>query len=441
MQNTKAQQKYKIIHSNFLNPLNDKKCELLINYAVVAKEVKGDYVIKHFCPSSDIDAVFKAKKGEIVEVFELDDKILTPGFYDMHFHWVQDEVRQMPKDNLLEWLENYTWPYESKFKNKTFAAKKAKHFSYELAKSGTIGGACYGSIHEHSVDEALANFHGDFIVGNVLMTLNSPDYLLQDPKEARELTNKLSKKYKNKYAMTPRFAITTDPETMTLGAKYAKKNNSFIQTHLSETTNEIEFVLSIYKNMEGFKDIKTYTDIYDRCDLLSAKTIMGHGIHLSDKELKRLSQTQTTIAHCPTSNAPHKELGLGSGLFDYKKADKLKVSWALASDIGGGPFLSMLDVMNSFVFQNKKRGHADANFSQALFRSTLMGAKVLGLDSKAGNFAEGKFLNFVCIGQAPKNLSKLNSEEVLRKLVSRKHKDRALFENQIELTCFRGNFI
>lgn len=441
MQIKNSQQKYKIIYSNFLNPISDKVCELLDNYAIVAKEVKGDYVITHICPGEEVFNEFKPKKGEFVEVFELEDKVLTPGFYDMHFHWVQDEVRQMPKDNLLQWLENYTWPYESKFKNKNFAAKKAKSFSHELAKVGTIGGACYGSIHEHSVDEALKNFQGDFIVGNVLMTLNSPDYLLQDKKQAQQLTEKLSKTYKNKYAMTPRFAITTDPETMKLGAKYAKKNKSFIQTHLSETTNEIEFVLSIYKNIDGFRDVKTYTEIYDRCDLLGAKTIMGHGIHLSDKELKRLAQTQTTIAHCPTSNAPHKELGLGSGLFDFKKASKLKVPWALASDIGGGPFLSMLDVMNSFVSQNKKRGHAEASFTQALFRSSLMGASVLGIDKSSGNFAKGKFLTFTSIGNAPKVISKFSSEELLKKLISRKFSERALFEDQVELTCFRGKFI
>lgn len=431
--------KYKIVFSNFLNPINDQKCDFLEDYALIAKEIKGAYVITAMAQRDQINSAIKVKKGDEVEIIELGDQVIIPGLYDMHFHWVQDEVRLMPKENLLKWLENYTWPYEANFKNQNFAKKKAKSFASELLQTGTIGGACYGSIHGHSVDWALNSFKGDFIVGNVLMTLNSPDYLTQTPKEAQALVRDLAKKYKNNYAMTPRFAITTDPETMTKGAELARKNKSFIQTHLSETTNEIDFVLSIYKNIKGFEKVKTYTEIYDKCNLLGEKTIMGHGIYLSDKELKRLSSTKTSIAHCPTSNAPIKEKGLGSGLFDYKNADKHKVRWALASDIGGGPFLSMLDVMNSFVDQNKKKGHKDASFTQALYRSTLKSCEILQIEKNSGNFAVGKFLNFVVIGDLPKaKIAAQGSEEILRKLIKRSQKDRFQFDSQISLTSYQG---
>lgn len=430
---------YKAVYSNFLNPISDKKCDFLENYALIAKKYANGYKIIKICPIKEADEFLKTKRSS--EIIYLEDKICVPGFYDTHFHWVQDEVREMPKDNLLDWLSNHTWPYEAKFKSKTFAKNKSREFARKIFENGTIGGACYGSIHKHSVDTAFETFVGDYIIGNVLMTMNSPDYLLQKEQKAKELVTELSKKYKSKYAMTPRFAITTDPDTMKHGAKVAKKNSSFIQTHLSETENEIDFVMSIYKELDGFKDVKSYTEIYDRCNLLGPKTIMGHGIYLSQKELKRLSQTRTAIAHCPTSNAPLKQKGLGSGLFDFKKASKMKIRWSLASDIGGGPYLSMLDVMNSFVAQNTKQEKGSTNYSQALFRSTLAGAALLGLEKESGNFMQGKYLSFTCLGDRPKG-SSLKANEILTKIIKKSAKNRHLYQDLVEFCAYRGvNFM
>ena len=88
------------------------------------------------------------------------------------------------------------------------------------------------------------------------MTMNSPEYLLQSKKECLEITKNLSKKFKSRYAVTPRFAITTHPDVMNKSAQFAKKNNSFIQTHLSETKEEIQAVMDIYAGMPGFEKVK-----------------------------------------------------------------------------------------------------------------------------------------------------------------------------------------
>src|SRR5690606_9729655 len=253
--------------------------------------------------------------------------VIMPGFFDMHFHWVQDDVREMPKDSLLEWLDKYTFPTEAKYKDKKYTEQKAKYFFDKLTKYGTIGGACYSSIHEHAVDSAIKNAKGDFVIGNVLMNMNSPENLTQTEEESLKLTKKLIAKHGAKHCFTPRFAITTTPKVMKEGSKMADKAKCFKQTHLSETTPEIEFVLSIYRKLPGFEKVKTYTDIYKQTGMLGPRSLMGHGIHLSDAELKTLSSTKTAIVHCPTSNAPIKEKGLGSGLFDLRKIEKAKVRW------------------------------------------------------------------------------------------------------------------
>src|SRR5690606_22243764 len=106
----------------------------------------------------------------------------------------------------------------------------------------------------------------------------------------------------------------------------------------------------------------SYTEIYQRTGMLGPRSLMGHGIHLAPEELKLLKKSKTVLVHCPTSNAPIKQQGLGSGLFDFRGVEKARIRWALGSDIGGGPFLSMLDVIQSFVDQNRRVGIKEATY-------------------------------------------------------------------------------
>lgn len=420
----------KIYLCSYINPINDKKCEFVREGAIVVKNNK-------FLDKGDAYKILKKFQTQNAQIINLSNKLIMPTFFDMHFHWVQDDVRLMPKDSLLEWLSKYTWPYEEKFKSLDYTKKKVVQFGEELLSVGTLGGACYASIHPHTVELALDTFKGDFIIGNVLMTMNSPKYLVQTASNAIATVKKLSSKYKHRYALTPRFAPTTSPAVMKETARIAKKNKSFIQTHLSETENEIEYVKSIYKNIKGFENVKNYTEIYKKCEILSAKTIMGHGIYLSQDELTILKKTKTAIAHCPTSNAPIKEKGLGSGLFDFKLIEKNKISWALGSDIGGGPYLSMLDVMRSFVIQNKKNKNIAATYVKAFYRATIAGAKILKLEKTNGNLDKNKLANFIVV-KTPKRKINETAEDILQSVVGPLKKDRNNSSTLVEQTYYNG---
>ncbi len=432
---------YKIFLCDILNPISDKKCQLIRNGAIVTKlsvskaNNEPTYKFVELGKESKVLKNYITKKS--IEVVDMVGQIAMPSFFDTHFHWVQDDVREMPKANLLKWLENYTWPYESKFREKGYSKAKAKEFSQKLLRVGTLGGACYASLHGHSADDAIKEFVGDFTVGNVLMDINSPDYLTHTAKQAMKLVDKQTEKFGPKYAVTPRFAITTSPEVMIHGAKMAKKNKSFIQTHLCETKNEIDFVLSIYRNIKGFEKVKSYTEIYKKCKVLGPKTIMGHCIHMTQEELDMMSKSKTAVAHCPTSNGPIKELGLGSGLFDFKKAEKNKIRWSLASDIGGGPFLSMFDVMRSFVSQNKSKKVTGATFVKALYRATVAGAELLGIEKSNGNFEKGKKANMIFV-DTPKVITGESAESVLEKIVMSKAKKRDQYIDLVNFTYFEG---
>jgi guanine deaminase len=430
-----ATQKLNFYIGSILNPQNDKKCDYLPHGLIVTEKNGKNVTIKEI---TSVENGVK-KFGPLMNsknTIDFGQSVIMPGFFDMHFHWVQDDVREMPKDSLLGWLEKYTFPTEMKFSKKAFAQEKAKIFFKKLSDHGTLGGACYSSIHEHAIDAAFKKVQGHFVIGNVLMNMYSPEKLTQSESESLLLTKKLIKKYGKKHCFTPRFAITTTPKVMKEGSRMADKAGCYKQTHLSETPQEIEFVLSIYKKIPGFEKVKSYTEIYAKTGMLGEKSLMGHGIHLSSKELTTLRKTKTSLIHCPTSNAPLKEKGLGSGLFDFRKVEKAKVRWALGSDIGGGPFLSMFDVIRSFVQQNNNK---EATFIKGLYRSTLAGAEILGLKKQTGNLNKGKEASFIVI---PLPKAKFyDAETLLKSLILPHSKRREKYTGLVERVYLNGKLM
>ncbi len=431
-----ATRKLSFYRATILNPLNDKECEFWRDGVLVTLSDKvGKQTVYDVLDYPTACERYVEDFGHS-NLYEFPGKVIVPSFFDMHFHWVQDDVRTMPKDSLLEWLEKYTFPTETRFASKSYAQKKAKAFFKKLLSTGTLGGACYSSIHEHALESAMKEVTGDVLIGNVLMTMNSPQQLTQTPKQATGLALKLMKKFKHRYVLTPRFAISTDPVTMKETSRFANKNKIYKQSHLSETKAEIDFVMSLYKGRTGFKGVKNYTEIYHKVGMLGPRSLMGHAIHLSAKELVLLKKTKTSLVHCPTSNAPHKELGLGSGLFDFKRIEQKKIPWALGSDIGGGPFLSMLDVMQSFVMQNKKAKRKNATYVKALYRATLAGAEILGVQKKTGNLSKGKEANFIVL---PVKGTRIKDAESCLSQLLNSEKKRSRFDAYVEKTFYRGS--
>ena len=431
-----AMQKLNFYIATILNPKNDKECEFYSNGLLVTEGTGKNAKIKDLLP---IEKGVK-KYGKVMtkkNTVDFGHSVIMPGFYDMHFHWVQDDVREMPKDSLLGWLEKYTFPTEMKFADKAYAKARADKFFKKLINHGTIGGACYSSIHEGAVEAAMKNAKGHFVIGNVLMNMNSPEALTQSENDSLKLTQKLIKKFGTRHCFTPRFAITTTPKVMKEGSKMADKAKCFKQTHLSETPQEIDFVLSIYRKLPGFEKVKSYTEIYEKTGMLGKRSLMGHGIHLSSKEIQVLSKTQTSVIHCPTSNAPLEQKGLGSGLFNFKQVEKSKVRWALGSDIGGGPFLSMFDVMRSFVDQHKNK---EATFVKALYRSTLAGAEILGRQKSSGNLGKGKEASFIVV-PLPENHHPESAEATLRDLITPHKARRENYEGLVKDVYFYGKSI
>lgn len=328
-----------------------------------------------------------------VEITEYRDALITPGFIDTHIHYPQTGMIASYGEQLLDWLNTYTFPTEQQFADKAHAADVAGIFLKELLRNGTTTALVFGSVHKQSVDaffEAAEALNLRMIAGKVLMDRNAPDYLTDTPEsgyaDSKELIERWHDKGRLHYAVTPRFAPTSTPEQLTLAGKLlGEYPGLYMHTHLSENRKEIEWVKALFPERKG------YLDVYDHYKLIGVRSVFAHGVHLCDDECKRLAETGSAVAFCPTSN-----LFLGSGLFDLNKLEQYGVRVGLGTDVGAGTSFSQLQSLNEAYKVMQLQGKKLDPF-KSLYLATLGGASALYLDDKIGNFESGKDADFVVL--------------------------------------------
>ena len=102
------------------------------------------------------------------------DQLIVPGFIDTHIHFPQTEMVGAYGEQLLEWLNTYTFPTEMQFKDKNYADEIAHFFVNELLKNGTTTALVFCTVHPQSVDalfEAAERHQMRLIAGKVMMDL------------------------------------------------------------------------------------------------------------------------------------------------------------------------------------------------------------------------------------------------------------------------------
>jgi guanine deaminase len=340
--------------------------------------------ITHFGPA---DAV----RGQLPPDVQLatygQDKLIMAGFIDCHVHYPQTQIIGAFGEQLLDWLDKYTFVAEQQFADEEHAREVAKVFLNECLRAGTTSAAVYCTVHPQSVDaffeesEALGM---RMIAGKVLMDRNAPAALTDTPQQGYDESKALIRKWHGRgrqlYAVTPRFAASSTPEQMEMaGALWVEHAGTYLQSHISENRREVDWVKELYPQRKG------YLDIYDHYRQLGPRAIYGHGIWLTEEELQRCHETGTAIAHCPTSN-----MFLGSGLFNVKSAVKAErpVRVGLATDLGAGTSFSILQTMNA-AYKTAQLNGNPLSAGHAFYLATRGTAQALYLDDKIGSIAPG----------------------------------------------------
>jgi len=319
--------------------------------------------------------------------------LVMPGFIDTHLHFPQMQVIASWAAELLDWLNDYTFPEETRYSDPALCATMAKAFLDRLTEHGTTTAVAYGSVHATSAEALFSEAHARdmrLITGKVMMDRNAPAALCDTPQSSYDDSKALIERWHGtgrlSYAITPRFAITSSPAQMDAAQALAAEHpDCYIQTHLSENHAEIALSCQLYP------EAVDYTDIYARYGLLRANSLLGHAIHLSDREIGALAEAGAKPVFCPTSN-----LYLGSGLFDDARLRAAGLTNAIATDIGGGTSYSMLQTLAEGykVLQlNRQRLHP----FRAFHWITRGNAVALGLQEQIGTLDAGTEADLVVL--------------------------------------------
>ncbi|WP_422138129.1 guanine deaminase [Endozoicomonas sp. ALC020] len=324
---------------------------------------------------------------EGIEVTNYRDSLIVPGFIDCHVHYPQTEIIGAYGKQLLDWLNKYTFVAEQNFRDKAHALEVAKVFLQEGLRSGTTTSCVFCTVDPVSVDaffEESEKLGMRNIAGKVLMDRNAPPELMDTAQNGYDQTKELIARWHNRgrslYCVTPRFAPTSTPEQMDMtGAVWKEHPGTYLQSHVSENLGEIEWVRELYPARTG------YLDVYHYYGQLGERSILGHGVHLTEEEFQILHDTGTAISHCPTSN-----LFLGSGLFSVETAmdSKRPIRVGLATDLGAGTNFSQLVTMNE-AYKVAQMGGYSLSAHHAYYLATRGAANALYLDDKIGSIAVG----------------------------------------------------
>ncbi|MDT8991116.1 guanine deaminase [Curvibacter sp. APW13] len=368
---------------------------------------------RHGCGHWVVRAVgaWQALHGQFADVptEHLPGRIIAPGFVDLHIHFPQANIIGSPADGLLPWLENYTFPEESRYADPAYSTRAAEAFVDELVRNGVTTAVAFATSHPHSVQalNARAFERGLRLVsGLVLMDRNAPDYLLnpssgavgateQSLRDTESLIQQWHGKGRIGYAITPRFAPTSsEAQLRGAGELAAQFPDVWIQSHVSENRDEIAWV------RELFPKAHSYLGVYEHFGLMRRRALYAHCIHFDDYDRAMMRDHHAGAAVSPTSN-----LFLGSGFFDFVGADRVGFHYGLASDVGGGTSFSPFHTMLAAYYVGRE-GMTKQGLSlspQHLWWQHTAGAgQAMGLcgdngEAVVGNLVEGADADFVVL--------------------------------------------
>lgn len=319
--------------------------------------------------------------------------LIAPGFVDAHVHYPQLPVMASYGTSLLEWLDRYTFPEETRYGDRSYAGSRATKFLKLSLERGVTSAAIFSTIHDVALEALQASNHDlglNLVSGITGMDRGAPDSLSVDIVAFKDINEKAIETSRGlerfSYAITPRFALSCSEEMLDYCGQLLESDQSLLmQTHINETEDEILATSALFPRASD------YLDVYASFGLLGSRSLFAHGIHNTETEYDRWAESGASVIHCPTSNT-----FLGSGLFDADGYVSRGINVGLGSDVGGGFSLNPFVTMAEAYKVAKLRGKV-LDPLRLMYWHTLGGAKAIHQHDSIGSLEPGKYADFCLI--------------------------------------------
>lgn len=331
------------------------------------------------------------------DVIDYGDKLIMQSFADMHLHAPQYPMLGMGMDlPLIDWLNTYTFKTESRFADLDYAQRIYRRLAEDLVTGGTTRVVMFSSMHTDAtlvLMKCLEKAGVTGFVGKVNMDRNGAEYLQETTEESKRETLRwldACSDFKSiKPILTPRFTPSCSNELMEWLGKLANNRGLYVQSHLSENTNEIAWVRELHP------DCAQYWESYNKYGLWKDHTIMAHCVHSDAREREAMRKHGVVAAHCAGSN-----INICSGVAPVRTMLD-EGNWVtLGSDIAGGALLAMNKVITMSIRASKFRhmmtqgNEGFLSVSEGYYLGTSSGHRFFG---DRDGFARGNKLHAIVV--------------------------------------------
>jgi len=365
------------------------------------KTLEGGYLI---CENGVSKGAFLQipESYSALPITDYSDRIIIPGLCDLHVHAPQYSFRGLGMNmELLDWLNDYTFPEESRYADLDYARRAYRYFVDDLKHSATTRASIFATLHVPAtmlLMEKLEQSGLVTLVGKVNMDRNSPDMLCEESAvkslmDTETFIRQATEKFQNTMPIiTPRFIPSCSEELMHGLSELQKEYKLPVQSHLSENPSEIAWV------KELCPEAGSYGDAYNKFGLFGGEdtpTIMAHCIWSKDGEEELLKNNRVYVAHCPQSNT-----NLASGIAPIRRFLRNGIHVGLGSDVAAGYHTSIFRAMSDAIQVSKlywrllEQEDAPLTLAEAFYLGTIGGGSFFG---KVGSFDEGYEFDAVVI--------------------------------------------
>lgn len=290
-------------------------------------------------------------------VIDCTGKLVLPGLVDLHVHASQFAYRGTGMDvELLDWLNAYAFPEESRFADLEYADGAYRRFVEDVRRGPNTRACVFATAHAEATLLLMDQLEASGLVtmvGKVSMDRNAPDGLRESDAESAVssvmywLEASEGRYERTTPMLTPRFIPSCSDALLRALGGIRRERGLALQSHLSENMGEVELVRSLCP------ESAFYGDAYDRFGLFGGEggpTVMAHCVLSEEPELELIRERGVYIAHCPASN-----MNVSSGIAPVRRFLDMGLRTGLGSDVAGGTVTSIFRAMADAIQVSKLR--------------------------------------------------------------------------------------
>jgi 5-methylthioadenosine/S-adenosylhomocysteine deaminase len=368
-------------------------CDLLLTNAIVLT-MDDDYHV--FRPgmvavtgSSIVGVGNAAADWTAKEVVDCGGQVLMPGLVNAHTHAPMTLLRGLADDLRLDvWLLGYMMPVEREFVNPDFVRLGTSMACAEMIRSGITS---FADMYYFEADVAAATAKAGLraVCGQTVLKFPSPDAGSYEDSlaAAREFIVAWKGHPLIVPAVSPHAPFTCTPEILQACAALAVEFDVPLHTHISETLLEVE---------NSRRDLgMPVVPWIKRQNLLEAKVLAAHCVHIDEGEIRTLQHANAGVAHCPTSN-----LKLASGVAPVAQMLRAGLNVGIGTD--GPASNNDLDMfaevhLTAILAKGSSGDPTVLPARQALAMATRLGARALHIGHLTGSLEAGKRADLVLV--------------------------------------------